>query len=185
MAHYSFLKQSVSGLMVVLLFPVVSLGQPSPYAGQQSREIKALSAAEVQGYLSGSGMGFAKAAELNHYPGPKHVLELADSLHLTESQRTQTLNLYESMRQDAIKWGKRLVEAERRLDHLFATQAITEEKLEAVTRDIARYQGELRQVHLRAHLSQRRLLTAQQLQHYDALRGYTSGAQHPHRHEHH
>jgi Spy/CpxP family protein refolding chaperone len=181
---HSFLKQSVPGLIFVLLFPVVSFGQQSPYAGQQSREIKALSSDEIQGYLSGSGMGFAKAAELNHYPGPKHVLELADALHLTERQRTQTLDLYESMRQDAVRLGKRLVEEERRLDHLFATQTITEDQLEEVTREIARYQGALRQVHLRAHLAQRRLLTAQQLQHYDTLRGYTSGTQHPHRHKH-
>jgi len=88
------------------------------------------------------------------------------------------------MRQDAIQLGKRLVEEERRLDHLFATQTITEEMLQEVTRKIAHYQGELRQVHLRAHLAQRRLLTAQQLQHYDALRGYTSGTQHQHRHRH-
>lgn len=184
MALHSLLKQSVSGLMFVLFVPVVSIGQQSPYAGQQSREIKALSSAEIQGYLSGSGMGFAKAAELNHYPGPKHVLELADVLHLTEPQRTQTLDLYKSMRQDAIRLGKRLVEEERRLDRLFATQAITEDKLAEATRDIARYQGELRQVHLRAHLAQRHLLTAKQLQHYNALRGYTSGTRHPHRHKH-
>jgi hypothetical protein len=34
------------------------------YAGQQSRDIKALSEEEVQGYLAGAGMGFARAAEL-------------------------------------------------------------------------------------------------------------------------
>ena len=45
----------------------------SPYAGQETREIKALSRDEINGYLSGDGMAFAKAAELNHYPGPKHV----------------------------------------------------------------------------------------------------------------
>jgi len=50
----------------------------SPYAGQENRTIKALSQGEIKNFLSGAGMGFAKAAELNHYPGPKHVLELAD-----------------------------------------------------------------------------------------------------------
>jgi hypothetical protein len=39
----------------------------SPYVGQEGRKIKALSEEEVQGYLSGSGMGLAKAAELNHW----------------------------------------------------------------------------------------------------------------------
>jgi hypothetical protein len=33
------------------------------YAGRQSRHIKALSEEEVKGYLSGAGMGLAKAAE--------------------------------------------------------------------------------------------------------------------------
>ena len=36
----------------------------------------------VQSYLSGAGMGYAKAAELNRHPGPMHVLELADQLKL-------------------------------------------------------------------------------------------------------
>ena len=52
----------------------------SPYAGEEGREIKALSAADVDAYLTGQGMGFAKAAELNGYAGPKHVLELAAEL---------------------------------------------------------------------------------------------------------
>jgi hypothetical protein len=47
-----------------------------PYAGQQSRAIKALSQDEVRQYLEGAGLGYAKAAELNRYPGPMHVLEL-------------------------------------------------------------------------------------------------------------
>lgn len=175
---------SVSYLLFVLLFPVVSVGQHSPYAGQESREIKALSPAEMQGYLSGSGMGLAKAAELHHYPGPKHVLELADQLHLTAQQRTKTHDLYLSMRQEAIRLGTLLVEEERRLDRLFATQTITAETLREATLVIARYHGQLRHVHLRAHLAQRRLLTAQQIQHYDALRGYTSGTPHQHHHKH-
>jgi Spy/CpxP family protein refolding chaperone len=145
--------------------------------------MKALSSAEIQGYLSGSGMGLAKAAELHHYPGPKHVLELAEQLHLTAHQRTQTHAIYALMRQEAIRLGTLLVEEERRLDRLFATQTITEERLQEVTSAIARYQGQLRAVHLRAHLAQRRLLTAQQIQHYDALRGYTSDT--PHQQHHH
>ena len=43
-------------------------------------EVNALSPDEVQQYLAGAGMGYAKAAELNHFPGPMHVLELADKL---------------------------------------------------------------------------------------------------------
>src|SRR5688572_33228087 len=47
--------------------------------------IKALSSEEVEEYLSGAGMGYAKAA----------VLELADQLKLTAEQRTATRKLME------------------------------------------------------------------------------------------
>jgi len=52
-----------------------------PAAAQQ------LSPEEVKQYLSGAGRGYAKAAELNHFPGPMHVLELADKLQLSAEQR--------------------------------------------------------------------------------------------------
>jgi len=57
---------------------------PLPCAGQQERPIKSLSEAEIQGYLNGEGRGLAKVAELNHYPGPQHVLDLADQFALTQ-----------------------------------------------------------------------------------------------------
>jgi hypothetical protein len=55
----------------------------SPYAVQESHEIKALSPHEISDLLAGNGMGLAKAAELNRYPGPRHVPELAAQLQLT------------------------------------------------------------------------------------------------------
>jgi hypothetical protein len=57
----------------------------TPYAGQQARTIKALSDDEVTALSKGEGMGMAKAAELNGYPGPVHVLALAAQLGLTEA----------------------------------------------------------------------------------------------------
>src|SRR5262245_46650234 len=42
----------------------------SPYAGQEQRAIKALSDEEIRDLLEARGMGLAKAAELNPYPGP-------------------------------------------------------------------------------------------------------------------
>lgn len=43
-------------------------------------ELQALTPEEVEQYRAGAGMGYAKAAELNHFPGPMHVLELAGPL---------------------------------------------------------------------------------------------------------
>jgi hypothetical protein len=59
---------------------------PSPYAGQERRSIKALSDNEVRDLAEGRGMGLARAAELNSFPGPMHVLELANELGLSEAQ---------------------------------------------------------------------------------------------------
>jgi hypothetical protein len=61
----------------IMAWPVLA-DSPTPYAGQQNRTIKALSDEDIVGLLKGDGMGFAKAAELNGYPGPKHVLDLGD-----------------------------------------------------------------------------------------------------------
>ena len=61
----------------------------SPYTELEKREIKALSKEEIGGYISGDGMGLAKTAELNHYPGPRHVLDLADELQLSGEQRKE------------------------------------------------------------------------------------------------
>ncbi len=186
MTTYSIAALYTWMLILCLASPMGSVAQPTPYAGQQHREIKALSSQEIQSYLSGHGMGFAKAAELNHYPGPMHVLEHAEALQLTEPQRTQTQTIFDVMRREAIELGHQLVRAERHLDRLFAAQTVTEDALQEATRTIADYQGKLRNVHLRAHLAQRRVLSAEQIQHYNHLRGYTTSSRtgHPHRHQH-
>ncbi len=162
----------------MLLAPSFSIAQqhPSPYAGQQSRDIKALSDDEIHGYLNGQGMALAKAGELNHYPGPIHVLELADRLRLTEAQKQHTEAIRKTMLSETIPLGTRIVEKERDLDQLFATGSIDKAKLDSTVADIGRLQGELRAAHLRAHLEQKRILTPEQVAKYDELRGYTSAA---------
>ena len=75
-----------------------AMAQHAPYAGQQSRAIKAFSAEETEQYLAGAGMSHALAAELNRYPGPMHVLELADRLSLSPQQRAATEQLMQTGR---------------------------------------------------------------------------------------
>jgi Spy/CpxP family protein refolding chaperone len=151
---------------------------PQPYAGQQSRRIKALSEAEISGYLKGEGMGYAKVAELNRYPGPRHVLDLADQLDLTPEQRSKTQSLFESMRTRAVELGARFVDQEAELDRLFAEARIDDAGLQLALHEIALTQAELRAIHLRAHLAMRTLLTEQQIAEYDRLRGYAGGKGH-------
>jgi hypothetical protein len=146
--------------------------QVSPYAGMEARDIKALSAEEVRQYLNGDGMGFALAAELNGYPGPRHTLELATQLELSADQHAAVSAAMELMLREARRLGEMIVSRERRLDRAFAGGAIDEAGLTAHTATIARLQGELRFVHLRAHVTVRRLLTSEQVHRYNALRGY-------------
>jgi hypothetical protein len=147
-----------------------------PYAGLQSRDIKALSAEEVRSLLQGEGMRLALAAELNGYPGPAHVLEHADALQLTPQQRSATQALMDTHKAEARALGERTVAAERALDRAFAGRALSEADVARHTQEIARLLGELRAAHLRTHLQQAALLTQHQIHQYQRLRGYTSAA---------
>jgi len=104
----------------------LALGQDlkSPHAGLVKRKIKSLSVEEIQGFLSGKGMGFAKAGELNHYPGPKHALDLSKQLHPSKKQFSKTKEIYNRMHKKAVRLGKLIVEKEKILDSLFAEQKI-------------------------------------------------------------
>jgi Spy/CpxP family protein refolding chaperone len=161
------------------LAPLAHAATPSPYAGQQSREIKALSAAEQADLLAGKGMGLAKAAELNGYPGPAHVLELAADLALSAEQRSRTQAVWQAMDARAKTIGQQVIDAERELDALFVSKQVTRERLAAQLDRIGALQGQLRAVHLEAHLEQVRILTPEQTSRYAALRGYSgAGAAH-------
>jgi hypothetical protein len=159
------------------------------YVGQETRDIKALSADDVADLLNGRGMGLAKAAELNHYPGPLHVLQFADQLALTPDQRRAVEASFQRMSDAAKPLGATLVERERALDRGFADQRMTAPELTAATAEIGALQGQLRAAHLGAHLEMRAILSADQIARYDALRGYTGAPPppaapggHPHRH---
>jgi len=148
---------------------------PSQYKGEEKREIKSLSEDDVKAYLAGQGMGLAMAAELNHYPGPKHVLELASDLGLSTVQAAATKVSFDRMHKEATRLGALIVEKEKQMDHLFASRQIDPGSLKEITAEIAKLLGELRYVHLRAHLEMRQVLTEEQVRKYDQLRGYKDG----------
>ena len=157
-------------------FPLAWATSPAPYAGQQAREIKALSSSEQADLLAGKGMGLAKAAELNGYPGPAHVLELASDLALSTEQRDRTQAVWQAMDARAKAIGQQLVDAERELDALFASRQATRDRLVAQLDRIGTLQAQLRAAHLEAHLEQARILTPEQSRRYAVLRGYTGAA---------
>ncbi len=146
-----------------------------PYAGLEARSIKALSEQQIADLRAGRGMGLALAAELNGYPGPMHVLELADSLGLSDQQRAKMQELFATMKAEAIPLGEKLIVQEADLDGQFVSKTITQASLKASTDAIGTTHAALRATHLKYHLSTVEVLTPAQVQRYAELRGYMTG----------
>jgi len=115
------LRTPLLALAVSLLAVPVLADNPSmPYSGQQARTIKALSDEDIAALRKGEGMGMAKAAELNGYPGPVHVLALAGQLGLTKAQRRDVQAIFDRISAAAKPLGGELIAQEQALDQLFA-----------------------------------------------------------------
>jgi Spy/CpxP family protein refolding chaperone len=154
-----------------------------PYAGFETRKIKALSDEQIADLRAGRGLSLALAAELNGYPGPLHTLQFADVLGLSDAQRQRTKELLEAENAETIPIGEKLIKQETELDRLFASKSVEPATLEAATSAIGATQGALRAAHLRYHLTMMKVLTPEQVQRYNELRGYSRGeGQGPDRH---
>jgi Heavy-metal resistance len=165
-----------AGLAVSGLTSAAPEAAQNPYAGQQARAIKALSEQEVAGLLAGKGAGFARAAELNGYPGPAHVLELAGPLHLDAAQVEATRELMAAHQRRARHLGAELLAAERALDTLFAAKQADSVSIDNATQRVGALQARVRAEHLTTHVTQTALLSAEQVRLYSVLRGYGSAA---------
>lgn len=167
--------------VAVIALPLSALAQhnhPQPYAGLDARPVKALSPEQLTDLRAGRGMGLALPAELNGYPGPTHVLELADPLDLTPVQRARTEALVAAMKAETIPLGERLIADETALDRLFAEKRATIATLDAASANVGSAQASLRAAHLRYHLDMMAVLTPEQVARYVALRGYASNQPH-------
>ena len=122
--------------------------------------------------LSGAGMGQAMYAEMNGYPGPKHVLDLKEDLGLTKDQLYKTDQLMNNVMVSAKVKGQEIVEAEEDLNKVFAAGTLSEKSLRAKLDRIGRLRGELRFIHLQAHLKMKQILSPNQVERYNELRGH-------------
>ena len=155
-----------------------SFSQASQYAGQEIRKIKSLSDNDVQSLQNGGGEAFgglAKLGELNGYPGPRHVLDMASELQLTDRQRIEIELIYQNMSDKAKAIGAAIIAIEQDMDRAFANKTITQANLKLILDKSADLYGQLRFVHLSAHLNTVQMLTVEQVQMYNKMRGYDSG----------
>jgi hypothetical protein len=144
----------------------------SPYSADTGRSIKALAPREIASLKAGEGMGLARAAELNQYPGPMHVLELASALSLSAEQKQRTTNLLTSHKAEARALGEELILAETELDSVFREKTASVDNVKRLTLKIGEIQAKLRASHLLTHLQQTALLNSIQISEYQKLRGY-------------
>ena len=144
----------------------------SPYAHTQSSEVSTLTPEEVRELRNGEGMGLARPAELNQFPGPKHLLDLVADLDLNPAQLARIKAIREKMKMRAIAKGGEILEMERRLADLFASGHPSVEEMNRITEHLGVMRGQLQAIHLLAHIESARELTADQIESYDRLRGY-------------
>ena len=173
-------RPMVSITIVTALAATIPAHAQQPYTGFEARPIKALSEQQMADLRAGRGMGLALAAELNGYPGPMHVLELAEPLALSEQQRAEVQALFAAMKTEAVALGATLIAQEADLDKQFAGKTITPTSLAASINAIGATQAALRGTHLKYHLLTLDLLTPAQGARYGELRGYHAGTQHGH-----
>ena len=144
----------------------------SPYVEQLDSPVRGLSESEVDNLLNGQGAGYARMAELNGYPGPLHVLDLRSPLNLSAQQTKEIQAVFEQMQSRAKSLGQTIVTKEQKLSDAFASDSITNAELEKQTIELAQLYGQLRKTHLQAHLQINPLLSAEQIQKYNEIRGY-------------
>jgi Spy/CpxP family protein refolding chaperone len=142
------------------------------YAGEHARDVASLSDDEVTGHLDGRGMGYARPAEFNGYPGPMHVLQLKQELGLSKDQVAATTALFERMQAKARDAGRAYIEAEKAVDAAFRSGNADPRQIAELVRAADLRRAEKRLAHLEAHLEMARLLNADQRKRYAELRGY-------------
>jgi hypothetical protein len=145
-----------------------NIAAPNDAAG----EIISLTDSEIADLRSGAGMELARAAELNGHPGPAHAIELADALDLTPEQLSASEVLRTTVQDAARPLGARILAAEATLARGFALRTLDAATLKTRVMALASLQGELKFIHLEAHLAERALLTEAQVARYDVLRGH-------------
>jgi Spy/CpxP family protein refolding chaperone len=111
----------------------------------------------------------AFAADRHGYPGPMHVLELKTELGLTAEQEARVRDLHARVMAQRER-SVRLIQAEERLEQLFAAGTATEAAVRAAVAEVERARTEVRLVHLLAHLETRDLLTPAQRATYHRAR---------------
>ena len=148
----------------------------SKYTGQENRIIKTLSPEDIESLQTGTGDAFggmAKLAELNGYPGPRHVLDLANELELNNKQKANISTIYDNMKKKAVVLGQEILNIEKIANEGFMNKTITDYQMKQLIFKSSQIYGQLRYTHLITHLKILDIPTPEQVNLYNNLRGYS------------
>lgn len=181
--------RTLIALAAVLLVTAPAVAQDrlsSPYRHQVETGLRGLDEREIDDLKAGNGMGLARAAELNSYPGPRHVLDAIQEGKLAASpgQRERVQHVFDTMNHDAVRVGAQILGEEQALESGFRSATMTDTELRSRVATIAALQGQLRVIHLAAHLATRAVLSESQIARYNELRGYAVRQDNDQNHKH-
>jgi Spy/CpxP family protein refolding chaperone len=101
-------------------------------------------------------------------------LDLSEKLGLTDTQKQKIQTLFEKMKDEAQPIGQQFLDVEDQIDTGYAQETITDQKLKQLLTRSGDLYGKLRHVHLKYHFQTKEILTRQQVERYNELRGYAS-----------
>jgi hypothetical protein len=116
----------------------------------------------------------AKLAELNGYPGPRHILDLGKELGLTTVEKEYIIIIYNDMKREALKLGQEILQIEKTANKLFANKSISDSELQRLIIKSAGNYGKLRYIHLTTYLKMMDILSQEQIILYNTLRDYNT-----------
>lgn len=153
------------------MFVFMSLGEARP-----PREIpSAMTASEVEAYLSGEPQTEILSAETFGYPDPRRVVTLEKQLELTAEQLEKAVNWAGKVRRETALLGKKIIEQELFLDDYFRKGQTDYPALANRVESIGTLRWRLRLNLLHLYILTRELLTEEQLKKYHELKTQVPG----------
>ena len=137
---------------------------------------RSLTPEEIRGLQEGEGMGLARAAEFNGYPGPSRILEAARAgqIEIYADQRQAIERILAAATSKAQALGLQILAQEAALEAGLRAGRMADADLSRQVEEIGQARAELRLTHLRAHLLATSLLRPEQIEEYYQFRGYVA-----------
>jgi hypothetical protein len=121
--------------------------------------------------LNGFEGDLGKTGEINSYPSPKSILELATTLNLSSIQKSRLSDIQSNTVARAKQLGKEIVQIENELYRAFQARIVNEKSCTDDAQQIGRLRGKLRGIFLNARIRAKAVLNESQISMYRQISG--------------